>query len=340
MGALSRYCSGLPKASLISACLLFTHSVCAKVSDTDAPSSDAYNTFVEKMVMEHGFEEAYIRDSLARAQKNSAVLDAISRPWEAKPWYQYRPIFITDARIEKGVEFWNEHRELLSSVEQKTGVPAHIIVAIIGVETYYGKFKGKYPVLDALYSLAFYYPPRSKFFTQELEQFFLLTREEQLPLTELKGSYAGAMGWGQFISSSYRHYAVDQDGDGKRDILSNPADAIGSVANYFVRHGWRSGEDVAYPLANIPEDVDKLVSKTLKYSYTWQHARESGVTVEGSPSIADDTKVKVFQFEQADTHEYWLGLPNFYVITRYNHSPLYAMAVYQLSEAIRETMQQ
>ena len=339
MGALSRFYSGLHRVSLAAGCVLLSHVATANVTDSDTPNSEALKTFVDKMVTEHGFEPAYIRDSLANANKNQAVLDAISRPWEAKPWYQYRPIFLTDARIEKGVEFWKEHNELLTSIEQKTGVPAHIIVAIIGVETYYGKFKGKYPVLDALYSLAFYYPPRSKFFTQELEQYFLLTREEQLPLTELKGSYAGAMGWGQFISSSYRHYAIDQDADGKRDLLNNPSDAIGSVANYFVRHGWQEGQDVAYPLQNTPEDVSKLVSKPLKYSYTWQHAKEQGISIEGDVSLSDDTKVKVFEFEQADSREYWLGLPNFYVITRYNHSPLYAMAVYQLSEAIREQKQ-
>ena len=164
-------------------------------------------SFIQELVDKHGFKPSYIEQTLLNANKNQAVLDAIARPWEAKPWYQYYPIFLTEKRLDKGLAFWETHKDTLQKVEAETGVPAQIIVAIIGVETYYGTYKGKYPVLDALFTLGFYYPPRATFFRSELEQYFLLTREEGFDPHSLKGSYAGAMGWGQFISSSYRHYA-------------------------------------------------------------------------------------------------------------------------------------
>lgn len=294
--------------------------------------------FVEEMVNEHGFDKQYVEQILASANKDQAILDAIARPWEAKPWHQYYPIFLTEKRLEKGLAFWNEHKATLEKVEKETGVPAQIIVAIIGVETYYGTYKGKYPVLDALYSLGFYYPPRAKFFRSELAQYFLLIREEGFEPTSVKGSYAGAMGWGQFISSSYRHYAVDYDGDGVRDLLNNPTDAIGSVANYFKKHGWASGEDVAYPASVEGDAFQTLLSKNLKYKHSWQELADKGISVENSKSLESTASTKLFEFEQKNAKEYWVGLPNFYVITRYNHSPLYAMAVFQFSEQLKAGM--
>ena len=200
----------------------------------------------------------------------------------------------------------------------------------------YGTYKGTYSVLDALNTLGFYYPPRAKFFRSELVQLFLLAREENFDITELKGSYAGAMGWGQFISSSYRHYAVDFNQDGVRDLLNNPVDAIGSVANYFKKHGWKTGQDVAYPAQVSGSTYSSFLSKSLKYKYTWQQLKDNGVTVDASVPLQH--KVKLLEFKQENSREYWLGLPNFYVITRYNHSPLYAMAVYQFSEQLRQAI--
>ncbi|WP_034474223.1 lytic murein transglycosylase B [Aestuariibacter salexigens] len=292
--------------------------------------------FIEMMVSKHQFDPSYIEQTLATASKSDTILEAIARPWEAKPWYQYYPIFLTEKRIKKGVEFWQQHEDILNRAEKELGVDPAIVTAIIGVETFYGTYKGKYSVLDALYTLGFYYPPRAKFFRSELEQFFLLLREEQLPTQELKGSYAGAMGWGQFISSSYRHYAIDFDGDGVRDLLNNPVDAIGSVANYFKAHGWQAGQPVAYP-ARVTDKSEKLINKDLKFTRRWQDLQQSGVTLhDESVTVASDSKAKLLEFELAEGAEYWVGLPNFYVITRYNHSPLYAMAVYQLSQRIRD----
>ena len=295
-----------------------------------------YQQFVQHMADKHQFDPAFVEGVLDSANKNQAVLDAIARPWEAKPWYQYYPIFLTEKRLKKGLEFWQTHQQTLSKVERETGVPAEIIVAIIGVETFYGTYKGKYPVLDALYTLGFYYPPRSTFFRSELEQYFLLTREEGFAMDELKGSYAGAMGWGQFISSSYRHYAIDYDGDGVRDLLTNPVDAIGSVANYFVEHGWQAHQPVAFPASVTGEAYQNVLSKNLKYTHNWGDIKTQGVRLSGEQTLDPTQSAKLMEFELEQGKEYWLGLDNFYVITRYNHSPLYAMAVHQFSQQLAQ----
>jgi membrane-bound lytic murein transglycosylase B len=275
------------------------------------------------------FQQARIRDD---------IIKAISRPAEKKPWHQYRPIFVNEQRIEGGVRFWQEHRETLAQARTMYGVAPEIIVAIIGVETRYGRHTGRYRVLDALSTLAFDYPPRSKFFTSELEQFLLMTREHQLDPLELTGSYAGAMGQPQFISSSYRSYAVDFDGDGRSDIWNNTVDAIGSVANYFRRHGWQPGQPVAAELNLNGINVAPLLTDDLKPGYPVARFRNLGLQL---PDNFDDAEpAKLLQLEILGGYSYWLGLQNFYVITRYNHSPLYAMAVYQLSQRIRQRYQE
>lgn len=310
----------------------------ARESSSEAVVSDkVMQEFIDSAVDKHGLDPAYIKSVVAKAQKNKTVLEAIARPWEAKPWHQYHPIFLTEKRLNKGVEFWKTHKETLKRAEEELGVPAHIIVAIIGVETYYGSYKGKYSVLDALYSLGFYYPPRSDFFKRELAQYLKLSQEEQWDPLAQKGSYAGAMGWGQFISSSYRHYSIDFDGDNKRDLLNNPVDAIGSVANYFKMHKWRAGEPVAY---RATTENEKLVSKELKIEHTWQDLESSGVKLkDGNIDLPADTPAKLMALEQPEGPEYWTVLHNFYVITRYNHSPLYAMVVFQLSESLKAEME-
>ena len=310
--------------------------LCCSFSSSANP---AYQQFADKMAEKHGFEPAFILSTLKKAEKNQAILEAIARPWEAKPWFEYYPIFLTEKRLAKGLEFYREYKDTLERAAKETGVPAEIIVAIIGVETYYGTYKGKYGVLDALYTLGFYYPPRAKFFLSELEQFFLLAREENFQHDVLKGSYAGAMGWGQFISSSYRHYAIDFDNDGTRDLLNNPVDAIGSVANYFKLHGWKPQQPVIYPALSVSQSTRATVDKSLKYTQTWADLSDS-VTLNPLVKVDKMDKVKLFSFQQPQDSEYWLGLHNFYVITRYNHSPLYAMAVYQFSQQLKQGMNQ
>jgi membrane-bound lytic murein transglycosylase B len=293
--------------------------------------------FIDKMVKEHQFDAAEISSLLNQAKKQQSIIDAISRPAEKRlNWGQYRKIFITDKRIKGGMTFWKENQAILEQAEKTYGVPAQIITAIVGVETYYGRITGKYSVLDSLYTLGFHYPPRAKFFRSELEEFLQLAREEGVSPAEPLGSYAGAMGRPQFISSSFRAYAVDFDKDGKRDIWENNADVIGSVANYFKRHGWKAGEPVAQLVTGAKKGFDEEIKAGYKPSLDVNALIDKGIIL-GS-SLEKDAKVALLEMESDDGNEYWVASPNFYAITRYNHSPLYAMAVFQLSEAIRQRM--
>ncbi len=274
-------------------------------------------------------------EAIALATYRPAVIDAITRPWEAKPWYQYRSLFVTPARIEAGVRFWRQHAVLLQKAQQQFQVPAEVIVAIIGVETKYGSQMGDHPLLDALYTLGFYYPARAPFFSKEFAQYTKLAKAQGWPLAERKGSYAGAMGMGQFMPSSYLHFAVDFDSDGHTDLFTSPADAIGSVANYFAEHKWHYGEPVAH-LVHVtkPEQVVSFLTPGLAPNQSWQQLQAAGVS--SRTEIAANTPVKLLKLDQATGSEYWVTEQNFYVISRYNRSPLYAMAVTQLSESIAQ----
>jgi membrane-bound lytic murein transglycosylase B len=292
------------------------------------------DSFTDKMVKEHGFERAEVTRILEHAQKRQVIIDKISRPAERTlNWGQYRKIFLTEKRTRQGVDFWRRNEQALKKAEQEYGVPAQIIVSIIGVETFYGRITGKDKVLDALYTLGFYYPKRSKFFLGELESFLLLTREEQLDPTKPKGSYAGAMGLGQFMPSSYLSYAVDFDGDGKRDIWNNETDAIGSVANYFARHGWRKGGPVTRLVTGVGQQHRNFIEAGMKPSISIAKLRSAGIGT--GKDLPDNMLSSLIELETDAGKEFWLGLPNFYTITRYNHSNMYAMAAYQLSERIR-----
>lgn len=290
--------------------------------------------FIQEMRERHGFEQEVLVDLFAQTHLLPNVLEAISRPAEAKPWYEYRRIFVTPTRVDGGVEFWMSHHDTLERAQEAFGVPPEIIVAIIGVETLYGKYKGKIRVLDSLATLGFHYPKRSKFFRSELEQFLLLTREEEFEPLSLEGSYAGAMGVPQFISSSYRRYAVDFDGDGVRDLLNNSADAIGSVANYLKLHGWERGEDIVLSASVCGDEFRNLLGKGMKPDTRVGDMREGGVEI--SADVPEGKLGTLLELESENGSEYWVGLGNFYTITRYNHSALYAMAVNQLAETIRD----
>lgn len=303
------------------------------------PGADA---FVSKAVSEHGLAAAEVEALLQLAEFKPAIADAIARPAEGKPWYQYRPIFITDQRISEGVEFWRANEALIEQVADQYGVDPQIIVAIIGVETYYGRITGSWRVLDALATLSFHYPSdrtrdRSEFFSSELMNFMLLGREENLPLTEVTGSYAGAMGMGQFIPSSYRAYAVDFDGDGERDLWQSTPDAVGSVANYLAVHGWERGGPVARPAGAAEEaDLTLLEKRDYKPYLTVLGLHEKGY--KSSPDLDPERMAALVKLEEEGHEAYWMTFQNFYVITRYNRSPLYAMAVYQLSEELLRAM--
>jgi len=308
--------------------LLLTSALSAAPEDREA----AVHAFADEMAQKHGFDRDELIQLLAKARFRGDIIRAMRRPAEAKPWHQYRPIFVTQARAKAGVDFWERNVDLLEQAEREYGVAPEIIVAIIGVETRYGGYIGKHRVLDALTTLTFGYPRRAAFFRTQLEEFLLLEREEDVDPLAAVGSYAGAMGMPQFIPSSYRAYAVDFDGDGKRDLFDSKADIIGSVANYFKRHGWEPGRRVALQ-ANVDGEVpDELADAGMKPSLSYAQLKAGGVSVD--EPLRDNEIVSLVELEMEDGNQYWLGLKNFYVITRYNHSNLYAMAVYQLSREI------
>jgi len=290
--------------------------------------------FVTVMVDKHDFKRTELLEVLGQAERRDDIIELMSRPAEKRlAWYEYRKIFLTPSRIEGGVAYWKQNADILAKAEEAFGVDPQVVVAIIGVETRYGSNTGRHRVLDALATLAFDYPPRSQFFTAELEQFLVLAREENIDLLSATGSYAGAMGYGQFIPSSYRNFAVDFDANGKRDLWNSPMDIIGSVANYFHVHGWEHHAPVAVRAEVSGDNYQALLELGYEPNTALHALRHDGITP--VTEMPDDLEASLLAFDQENGPEYWLGFNNFYVITRYNHSPLYAMAVYQLSEEIR-----
>ncbi|NRB72241.1 MAG: lytic murein transglycosylase B [Xanthomonadales bacterium] len=319
--------------------LLLNLSFCSVLQAQTHPGADA---FIAQAVADHELDADEVSAVLADGAFQQRIADLIARPAEGKAWYDYRPIFITDQRIAEGLDFWRTHEALIAAVAEQYQVDPQIIVAIIGVETFYGRITGDFRVLDALTTLAFYYPSdrtrdRSDFFSKELMQYLLLSPEEQLPLREVKGSYAGAMGLGQFMPSSYRAYAVDFDGDGRRDLWASTPDVVGSVANYLHVHGWEPGGPVVR--AVNPSDAERSLPEQSNYK-PWQSVlsfHEQGF--KSAPDLDAERLAALVRLEERSGDSFWLSFQNFYVITRYNRSPMYAMVVYQLSEALREGME-
>jgi len=288
--------------------------------------------FLRQMQERHGFSAEQLDPLFAQVESRPSILEAISRPAEkSKPWFEYRAIFLTDRRIERGRATARQQSEALQKAAA-SGVPAEVIVAITGVETFYGEVTGKHRVIDALATLAFDYPPRSKFFTGELEQYLIMAREESLdPLVPL-GSYAGAMGVPQFMPSSFRNYAVDGDGDGHRDLWNDWADVFASVGNYLKVHGWRAGEPVMCPADVTGANLDGVVTDKLDLSETVKSLQDRGVRF--TTSLPPEAPAVLVQLAGQGGPEYRVGFTNYFVITRYNRSALYASAVNDLAEAI------
>ena len=289
--------------------------------------------FMDTMVREHDYDRETLQNILRQAEIKQKIVDSISKPAEGTlTWAEYRPIFMTKERIQAGTVFWHENRAALEKVSSGTGVPIEIMVGIIGVETYFGRITGGHRVLDALATLSFAYPPRSKFFRSELEHFLLLVREEDMQATDAVGSYAGAMGRPQFMPSSYRAYAVDSTGDGKRDIWNNWTDVAGSIANYFLEHGWKTGEEVVAQATTGTNWSGLSPSNILKPEDTVSSLSKKGVMF--STNLPNDDIAQLITLDGANGSEYWVGFHNFFVITRYNHSAMYALAVHQLGQEI------
>ncbi len=289
----------------------------------------AVRAFIAEMSRKHGFSAAELTRAFDEAGSIPAILDAMAKPYEAKPWHAYRKLFLTEKRINGGREFMAAHAAALAQAKSRYGVPPEMVTAIIGIESAYGHRPGKYRVIDSLATLAFDYPRRASFFQSELEQFLLLCREEGMDYLTPLGSYAGAMGMPQFMPSSYRKLAADGDGDGKRDIWNNPADAIASVARYFAKNGWQSGAPVAVPAeVNGAGYREVVTTKNPKATLTLGQLANLGVTP--GERVAGGHKAGLLQLAGELGPDYWITFHNFSVIMRYNHSPLYAMAAYEL----------
>lgn len=325
---LLRCCAGL-------AIGLFGFSAVACADYGDSAQAKA---FADELATQHGFKREDVLQVLSRAERRDSILETIARPAEkAKPWKDYRKQFVTADRVQNGVVFWREHAATLARAEREFGVPPQIVVAILGIETRYGRQMGKFRVLDALTTLGFDYPPRAPFFRKELVEFFLLTREQKLAPEDVMGSYAGAMGYGQFMPSSFRKYAIDFDGDGHIDVINDIDDAIGSVANYLKEHGWqRSAPLVVRALVKEPLPEGLLADKLDPVTPVADYRRQN---VQPATPLPDALNTALFMVEGDAGNEYWLAPNNFYVITRYNRSQMYALAVVQLSEEIAASWQ-
>jgi membrane-bound lytic murein transglycosylase B len=290
-------------------------------------------SFIEEMVSRNGFDAATLARTFAQVEARPSIVAAMTRPAErTMTWSEYRERFITDRRISRGLETSRQHAEALGRATT-SGVPVEVLLAIVGVETFYGENTGSHRVIDALSTLAFEYPPRSKFFRGELEQYLIMTREESLDPLRPLGSYAGAMGVPQFMPSSFRNYAVDGDGDGRRDLWNDWADVFASVGNYLKVHGWRAGEPVMTPADVTDASLEGVVTDKLDLSETVKSLRDRGVRF--SAPLPPDAPAMLVQLAGVDGPEYRIGFANYYAITRYNRSALYASAVNDLAEAIR-----
>lgn len=288
--------------------------------------------FITQMVQQHQFDESVLRQIFSQVKSNEGVVKAINAPSTSKPWYEFKKIFVTSTRTSGGVDFWKENTELLKRAREIYGVPEEIIVAIIGVETIYGKRTGSFRVIDALHTLAFEMPERASYFRGELEQFLLLTRENGRDPLTVKGSFAGAIGMPQFMPTSYRRYAVDFDSDGKIDLWDSLPDIIGSVANYLHYFGWVAGQPIVVPARISGTEYKDIVEKGFKPHLTLTQMFSKGV--EPTEDMPAELVAGLFTLDLEQGQDYWLAFNNFYVITRYNRSKNYAMAVYQLANAI------
>ena len=296
---------------------------------------DDVKQFIAHMADTSSFKKRELRKILKAAQSQPNIIEAMDRPAEkAKTWSEYRPIFITERRIREGTDFWIAHRQALDQASIRSGVAPEYLAAILGVETYYGRLTGNYRVLDALATLAFDYPARAKFFREELEQFLLLTRDSGLDPLSIKGSYAGAMGAPQFMPSNYRRYAVDAEADGHINLWTDWLDVCASVGNYLKEHGWNSGEPVLSEASVDPDKASELDGRKLTLTETVGSLRTKGVNFESA--LPADAPALLIAADDTDGVHWRVGYNNFYVITRYNHSALYAMAVFELAAAVKQ----
>lgn len=315
--------------------LLLANNTAHTLSTTPMLQRSDVQKFIQQVAKKYHLDEDNIKQVMSHARLEPTVIKAMNRPYEAKPWYIYRSHFLTQKRIQQGAAFWQQHADVLAKAEKQYGVPASIIVAIIGVESNYGKQRGHFSVLNTLTTLAFEYPKRAAFFKKELAEFLVLADENGFDPTHVKGSYAGAIGQPQFMPSSYRHYAIDFAKNGQTDLFDNTADIIGSIANYLKQNGWKPKQPIAAPIKIKNHKVTTLANKQRETPYTVAKLRKLGISLSKTISATLPANILGLNKEKGKLG-YWVGFHNFYVITRYNTSVLYAMAVYRLSHAVEK----
>lgn len=321
--------------ALLLACLTgLSHAAAKPPSFADNPATIE---FAREMEQRHGFNADELLDKFAQTSSNAKVLQLIKPPAspQQRSWERYRPRFLNDRRIDGGVRFWQDNRTVLARARAMYGVPEEIIVAIIGVETEYGRNTGGFRVLEALATLAFDYPRRADFFRTELEQFLLLARENNMDPLSIKGSFAGAIGIPQFMPGSQRRYAVDFDGDQRVDLSGSFDDAVGSVGRFLEQHGWQAGQPIAVAARLQGEPARELIEAGIRPTLKVGELAAQGIS---SRAGNEDNVALIDLVSPGRETEYWLGYENFYVITRYNRSSFYAMSVFQLAEEIRQRM--
>ncbi len=321
---------------LVLSALLLSPIVSAKT--LPATHFKSTQNFIQKMVKEHQFDKNELLFIFSKIKLTIAKKGGKNKTKAPKKktmtWDKYKSLFITDERIADGLQFWQDNLTTLNRAESTYNVPSEVIVAILGIETNYGNKKGEHPTLETLTKRAFGNYRRRNFYKKELESFLLMSRENAIPPLTIKGSYAGAMGYPQFIASSYRHYAVDFNQDGKIDLFSDPVDAIGSIANYFDKHQWHDFGEIARPITLSNTHSKHATRSTSKPKQNAQYWRNKGLNIDSN--IHNKTKLAFIRLPQQKIDDTWLTFWNFYVLTRYNHDNRYAMAAYQLSTKIRQ----
>lgn len=313
-------------------------SLNSSLGATDNGLSPEINSYIKSMTRKYNFDHTTLTDLFQKTNANLDIIDKMDHPYEKKSWPQYRKLFITQTKADKGALFIKQHQKVLEQAEKKYHVPAQVIVAIMGIETNYGERKGAYPVMQSLTTLAFYYKPRAKFFKHELTQYLLLTREQKLPPMKLTGSYAGAIGIPQFMPSAYRRYAIDYSMKGSADLVNDTNDAIFSIAHFLNEKGWKVNQPIAMPLTKQPAVSKSLLSKSAKPRYSLIRLKKYGIHLPQTASSYKKLKGAVIAMDMGNekVNNYWLTFANFRAIMRYNPRINYAMAVYQLSEAIKD----
>jgi len=320
-------------AWLVFSALLFTSF--STFSDSAFVQRKDVQNFIKSMVKQYHFNEKELTATMSQVTIQPQIIESMEKPYEKKTWDVYRDLFLTAQRVQGGLDFWRDNQQILAKAEKRFGVSAEIIVAILGVETLYGQRTGEYRVLDSLSTLAFNYPKRSVFFTKELREYLLLCREHKVPATQYIGSYAGAIGKPQFMPSSYRYYAIDFNNKGHRDLVNDNADVIASVANYFHKHGWNSSEGIAQHAKIRGTQYRHIRVNPRAANYHYSQLENAGVKPV-TASYHHPAKAGLIELVTDKGNEYWLAYPNFFVITRYNSSPQYALVVYLLAQQLKK----